>query len=400
MDTTQLTQMVNWLDEELRRERAEVTKLQQLVERQLGELTEQSRQIKDLEGRLSSTQAQLIRFTQLEQALQQLKNEVVLMLNRQSEEQLKSQRELEQRRLADREALSRGIAETRKELPRIARIEETLPVGEAEDRRLGELLMSLRHEVMAMGKDFDERARNLTYLAEQRAYDNKRIAGLQEESLTLLKRTEENTSRFTSLEDSAQRHERHIQGLLQFQMDLKREQAQWMESQLLAEEHRKRQMVEWRQEVDAQREDVKRLLACTEEFDEVAAAGRQVLATLETFKEQIRRDQNQIAELQRLAEERQRRELEEWQAEDEKRWKKHELQWEHQWKEQYQRRNELVTRIAAQEEEVKALYPQLAGLWRLQEVYGAHRVAEIQRWQGELEKAVEDRDKQARKRSK
>lgn len=400
MDTTQLTQMVTWLDEELRRERAEVTKLQQLVERQLGELAEQSRQIKDLEGRLASTQAQLTKFSQLEQALQQLKTEVVLMLDSQSEEQLKAQRELEQRRLADREALSKGIAELRKELLRIARLEEALSVREAEDRRLGELLMTLRHEVTAMGKDFDERARNLTYLAEQRAYDNKRIAGLQEENLTLLKRTEEHGSKLTSLEDTAQRHERHIQELLQLTQELKRQQVQWLESQLLAEEQRKREMQEWRQEVSAQREDMKRLLARTEEFGKVAEAGRQALATLDTFKEQLRRDQNQVAELQRLAEERQRKELEEWQAENEKRWKKHELQWEHQWKEQYQRHNALLTRIAALEEEIEGLYPQLAGLWRLQEVYGAHRLAEVQRWQSELEKAVDERDKLARQRGK
>jgi len=398
MDTTQLTQMVTWLDEEHRRERAEVTRLQQLVERQSGELAEQARQIKDLEGRLASIQAQLIKFTQLEQALQQLKNEVVLMLDKQEEERLKAQRELEQHRMADRKALSRGIAEVRKELPRLSRLEEALLVREAEDRRLGELLMSLRHEVTALSKDFDERARNLSYLTEQRAYDNKRIAGLQEESLTLLKRSEEHTSKLKSLEDTAQRHERRLQELLQFKSDLKREQTQWMESQLLAEEQRKREMAQWREEVEAHREEVKRLLARMREFNDVAEAGRQTLATLETFKEQLRRDQNQVAELQRLAEERQRKELEEWQAENEKRWKKHELQWEHQWKEQYQRHNELLARIVVLEEEVKAQKLQLASLWRLQEVYAAHRTAETQRWQSELEKAIAERDKQKRGR--
>jgi len=397
MDTTQLTQMVTWLDEELRRERAEVTKLQQLVERQLGELAEQARQIKDLEGRLASTQAQLIKFTQLEQALQRLREELVLELEKQEEERLKVQQELEQRRLADREALSKGIAELRKELPRLSHLEETLAVREAEDRRLGEALMMLRHEVTALGKDFDERARNLSYLAEQRAYDNKRIAALQEENLTLLKRTEEQSGRFKSLEDAVQRHERHIQELLQFQSELKREQAQWMEGLLLAEEERKREMAQWREEVEAHREEAKRLLTRIQEFNEVAEAGRQTLATLEIFKEQLRRDQNQVAELQRLAEERQRKEVEEWQAENEKRWKKHELQWEHQWKEQYQRHAELLARITQLEEEMKAQSLQLASLWRLQEVYGAHRLAEAQRWQSELERAVGERDKRARR---
>jgi len=335
MDTTQLTQMVNWLDEEFRKERAEVTKLQQLVERQMGELTEQARQIRDLEGHLANTRAQLTQFTKLEESLQRLKNEVVLMLDEAGEQRRKEQREAERLRLADRETQAKAVSEMRKDLQPLPRYEEELRLREAEDRRLGEMLMVLRHEVTAMSKDFDERARNLSYLSEQRAYDNKRIAGLQEENLTLLKRTEGQESQLTSLADASLRHERHVQELLQFRTTTKREQTDWMESQRLADQARQREMSEWREEVDAHRSDVSALMGRMQDFNEAAGTARKTLAALDTFKEQLRRDQNQVAELQRLAEERQRKELDEWQAEDEKRWKKHEMQWEHQWKAQY-----------------------------------------------------------------
>ena len=398
MDTTQLTQMVNWLDKELRRERAGITKLQQLVERQTGELSEQSRQVKDLEGRLANTQAQLSKFARFDETLQQFKNEVVLLLDKRDEQRRKAQRETERLRMAEREAQSKIMGEVRRELQDLSRHEEEPRLREAEDRRLGELLMSLRHEVTTMSKDFDERARNLSYLTEQRAYDNKRIAGLQEENLTLLKRTEKQDSRLKSLEDRTQRHERHVQELLQFNTNLVREQTEWMESQRVAHERRKREMTQWREEVEAHRQDVSNLSDRMQEFNEAAEAGRQMMARLEPFQEQLRRDQNQIAELQRLAEERQRRELEAWQGDDEKRWKKHELKWEHQWKEQYQRHNELMPRLAALEDEINALQQQLAGLWRLREVENAHRLAELQRWQSEFEKAVGERDSLMRKR--
>lgn len=398
MDTTQLTQMVNWLDEEFRKERAEVTKLQQLVERQIGELTEQARQIRELEGHLANTRAQLTQFTKLEESLQRLKNEVVLMLDKAGEQRRLEQRDAERLRQAERETQAKAFSEIRKGMQSLPRYEEELRLREAEDRRLGEMLMGLRHEVTAMSKDFDERARNLSYLTEQRAYDNKRIAGLQEENLTLLKRTEKQDSRLKSLEDRTQRHERHVQELLQFNTNLVREQTEWMESQRVAHERRKREMTQWREEVEAHRQDVSNLSDRMQEFNEAAEAGRQTMVMLETFQEQLRRDQNQIAELQRLAEERQRKELEAWQGDDEKRWKKHELQWEHQWKEQYQRHNELMTRLAALEDEINALQQQLAGLWRLREVENAHRLAELQRWQSEFEKAVGDRDSLMRKR--
>jgi len=79
MDTTQLAQMVTWLDEQHRRDRTEITKLQQRIEAQTNETQERARRIQELEARLTSVQTQLGRFEQIEQALQNLKNESKLI---------------------------------------------------------------------------------------------------------------------------------------------------------------------------------------------------------------------------------------------------------------------------------------------------------------------------------
>ena len=66
MDLTQLAQMVTWLDEEHRRDRAEIARLQQRIEAQSADIIEQARRIQDLEGRLANTQGQLTRFNQMD----------------------------------------------------------------------------------------------------------------------------------------------------------------------------------------------------------------------------------------------------------------------------------------------------------------------------------------------
>ena len=121
MDLTQLSQMVAWLDEEHRRDREELARLDQRMQSMAIEKQEQSRRIQDLESRLASTHAQLTRFTQLEQAMQQLKSEVVVLLDKQVEARLTAEREAERARVSDRDALGRGIAEVRKELSRLTR---------------------------------------------------------------------------------------------------------------------------------------------------------------------------------------------------------------------------------------------------------------------------------------
>lgn len=62
MDIDQLAQMVHWLDEEYRRDRAEIARLQQQLESQSAEIVEQTHRIQELEGRLETTTAQLERF--------------------------------------------------------------------------------------------------------------------------------------------------------------------------------------------------------------------------------------------------------------------------------------------------------------------------------------------------
>src|SRR6187551_873084 len=115
MDLAQLAQMVNWLDEEHRRDRAEIARLQQRIEAQSADIIEQARRIQELEGRLAGTQAHLGRFTQLEQSIQNAKTELVGLVERGDESRVQAQRELERSRLSDRELLSREIGEVRRE---------------------------------------------------------------------------------------------------------------------------------------------------------------------------------------------------------------------------------------------------------------------------------------------
>ena len=211
MDLTQLGQMVTWLDEEHRRDRDEIAKLDQRLQSITVENQEQARRIQDLEGRLASTQAQLTRFTQIEQALQQVKNEVTVMLAKESEARLQTEREIERSRSSQREIVARGIAEVRKELPRFSRIEEELVTRQAEDQRLGEMILALRQSINNVSKDLDERTRTMPYVIEQRAQDNKRIAQVQAETVELFKRTESVPGKLAILEERIQRLERDVE---------------------------------------------------------------------------------------------------------------------------------------------------------------------------------------------
>jgi len=391
MDTTQLAQMVSWLDEEHRRDRGEVAKLQQRIESLNVEMLEQARRIQEMEGRLVSTQSQLVRFSQVDEALQQLKNEVVLMLQKREEQMDADARERERLRGTDRETLSRGLNEVRKELNRFGRIEEELALRRSEDQRLSELVLTLRQSVASLNKEIDERTRSLPYLAEQRVQDNKRIVQLQQETVDLFKRIEEHAGKVPLLQEKLQKLERTVVTIQPIPQDIKREQQQFIEQMRVADVERQREVTKWQDEFTAQRDVIARQREAMLAFAEQLEVSKRAVSTIEGFQDTIRREMNQVAELERMSEERQRKEMETWQAENEKRWKRQILQWEHEVQEQDKINRQLAARFPSLEERQRVYDAQIQHLWRLHETEGLARLAEGQRWLGQLEEALKAR---------
>lgn len=391
MDTTQIAQMVTWLDEEHRRDRGEVAKLQQRIESQSVEILEQARRIQELEGRLASTQAQLVRFTQLDEQMQQLKNEVVLLLHKRDEQIEADTRERERARATDREAMSRGLGEVRKELNRFGRIEEELALRRSEDQRLSELVINLRQQVTTLSKDIDERTRTLPYMVEQRTQDNKRIAQLQQETVELFKRIEEHANKLPPVQERLQKVERVITSIQPIPQDLKREQQQFIEQMKLVDVERAREVANWHDEIEAQRAVIDRHKESLQAFVEQLDVSKRAVATIEGFQTAIQRDMHQLTELQRLSEERQQKEIETWEAENEKRWKRQILQWEHDTQEQQKVNKALATRFPPLEERQRVHESQLQKLWNLHEVEGLRQIADAQRWLAQLEELLKER---------
>ncbi|MGD8397511.1 MAG: hypothetical protein PVG11_01505, partial [Anaerolineae bacterium] len=304
MDLGQLTQMTTWLDEEHRRDKAEMIRLQQKVERQEAELEDQARVIKDLEGRQVTMQSQLLQFKQLASAIEQLKGEVVQMIDQADERRQQEERESERVRSIERDNVSRALNEIRRELQRLPRMQEEIDLRKAEQKRVSEIVLNVQQNVNSLTKEVDNKLRGFPFLEEGRQQDAKRIAQLQQESLEALKRLEQIGSRVQMLEDTLQRQERDTGELKELVGQLRSGQREFIEKQLLEAEHLKRQVAEWGEEMEVQVKRVDDFAVRMQEFRETFREDREVVENIERFQETIRREQTQVTELQRLVEER------------------------------------------------------------------------------------------------
>jgi DNA repair exonuclease SbcCD ATPase subunit len=384
--------MVTWLDEEHRRDRAEISRLQQQIESQTGDIVEQARRIQELEGRLASTTAQLGRFTQLEQQIESVKQELGLMIDRSDEGQAQVARDFERARLADREALTREISEVRRDLPRIGRIEEAVELRKGEEERLVDMIMEGRNQVNLLVKDLEERTRQIPFLADQRTGDAKRIAQLQQETVELFKRTEAFSGRFSILEDADRRMNTEIERWRPVFAEVREEQQQFMERLRVEVVERLQVLTRWQEIIDDQRGVVAKNEERLQSFAQSIETARRAANSIPEFQENMRRDQVQVQELQRLAEERVRREMEEFEEEYEKKSRRDGLRQEHLWREQEKNNKELLDHLPPMLHDLRVHEEMLRLLWKLQEQYGGRYINAAQLWLDGLQTSLEERD--------
>ncbi len=396
MDVAQLAQMVNWLDEEHRRDRAEIARLQQRLESQTSDIVEQTRRIQELEGRLAATQGQLARFQQIENALQNTKTEVTALVEQRDEEIGQIQRDVERTRMSDRELFNREISEIRRELPRIGRVEESIELRAIEDERLSELIMGVRNQVGGLAKEIEERTRQIPFLAEQRTSDTKRIAQLQQETVELFKRIEAIAGRLPVLEESVRKSSGEIEKFPP-QIDILREQQlDFMETVRSSIVERDQTINRWKEAIEEQKTLVNQAHERVQAFGQQVDVARRSVQEIQEFKDLILREQSQVQELQRLAEERIRREMDEFREEYEKRRRKAELRQEHLWAEQEKYNAELVEKFPPLVHDLEIHDALLQHLWKLQESYSTYFLGTAQSWLEGLETSVRERDDKVR----
>lgn len=396
MDIAQLAQMVTWLDEEHRRDRTEIARLQQRIESQESDIIEQARRIQELEGRIAAQQSQMGRFTHVEQIIDNTRQELVTLVEKGEELRGQGQRELERARLSDRETLSREISELRRELPRIGRVEEAIDTRAVEDERLADLIMGVRAQIGSLAKEVEERTRQIPFLAEQRASDTKRIAQLQQDTVELFKRVEAQSGRFPVFEESL-RKVIADQEKLPPQIDtLRAEQLNFMERIRSNLVEREQTINRWQEVIDEQKSLISQTYERIQGFTQQIDSSRRTVQEMKEFKDAILREQSQVQELQRLAEERLRREMDEFREEYDKRRRRDELRQEHLWTEQEKYNSSVVERFPPLHHDLKVHESLLDQLWKIHERQTQYYLDNAQNMLEGLQVSLQERDESLR----
>jgi len=380
MELTQATQTLKFLEEERRKDKTAIAVLQEQAKSQEEQLSQQTALIQDLQITLSGIQGLISRAANFEQTVSNYKNEMVFLLDQREEAWRKERTETARLHKIEMKGIVDQLGQLDKEAQVLRRHDEDIKARQAEEKRLSEAIQQLESTVADLGKRSDDRVQAVTYLEEQRRADNRRIAELEQETTELRKRAEAQAAKLLLLEDTIGKHKAHIDGAVQQLKEFEKS----IEEMRVAEFRREQAVKKYLDQAERVRQEMEEWRSQTQRFVEQYTLTKRGLEKLEGFQARQEKRQNEVAEMQRLAEDRVRRQWEEWQTRQDKKQKKNQVIMDEQRMEQGKVNQEHGGRIAQLETQTGAHQTQIETLFDARRM-DAHR--DLEAVQGTVERA-------------
>lgn len=320
MDMDQLTKRVQWMEDERRKERDAVALLENRYLEIEGSLKALSDQMRELTGELNRQAAILKRMDAFDASLAQLRAENRQWVDESEKEIRRQAEEAEKVRMVEMKALESAIAELRKELETLARLDKTMQARQEEELRLRRMIEEVQQQIESLKRDEEETMRIYRLLEDGRRQDSKRIIDLQGEVVALRKRADDLRGQNELQGANLRKLETRLNELVAVEAERREAVASFLDKQAVTQVERDRIWKEWEARfamIEQQALDVQAKLLT---LDAAQREAKRIQGVLEELTGRVDRRLNEILEIQRLAEERFRQEWATFKADDQKRW--------------------------------------------------------------------------------
>jgi DNA repair exonuclease SbcCD ATPase subunit len=293
MNTDQSFQLLSWLDEEHRKDKTMMSEILSQLDQHLTQITGLTRGLQDLEERLARVQNQSLRYSQIEQALGQVKTEVTLLFEQFNQRVQQREEDAFKLRLQERERLDKAVEALSANLEQLVQEQRNLVVDKQAVKRVE---------------------------GGQVAF----VRGLEEMS----KRQEATNARLQVTEEWVKRTGALIAEVQQLSERLRQDRADALEATRRADQMRARQITEWTEQMKVTRREMDDWLSQLRPLLDLPKETRGYLAQLRELEEQLKQVEPRLSQRQKLNEEFSRREIGAIKSEMEKRWQQQTNDWE------------------------------------------------------------------------
>ncbi len=179
MDVQQAAKMIEWLDEERRRDKSTIATLQERLVQQQELMDTLSRRVQSMESDQATLRSQANSPSRDADLVEQMRKEMSQAIESIEAKRLTAERETERRMELARETAMRPVRELTDKLGKIERTTTELPAINVEQDRLLTIVAALQVRVDDVFKRLEDPDRRLAYLEEQRRTDARRLSEIE-----------------------------------------------------------------------------------------------------------------------------------------------------------------------------------------------------------------------------
>ncbi|MCS7061509.1 MAG: hypothetical protein RMN25_10140 [Anaerolineae bacterium] len=385
MDINQLATLIQFVDEERRKDRAQLIQLQERVEALTRENEVRARYAQAVESQLSELKQMVQRAMGWTSTIEQVRAEFGQIIERIEDQRAKAEREAARIRQIEIEALVRQLNEQKREIKPYARYAEEFEALKQEDARLNEAISRAQAAVLDIERRLDIPAASISYLEEQRRQDNKRIVALEQEIPDLKKRIEQFAPQLLLLDEAIRRKQADLEEAAR----LIEAQHQMIEAQRVADVRRERQFAEYAEIVERLKERADAVAAQITGFVQMREEVRRALNELPPALERFEVRLNEVLEIQRDNEARAKRQADEFRDLMDKNWKSFVVTQEEKWHDRDRRIADYEPRLSALEDELPKYQPQILALYEFVEAFSKAYAAAGREWLSQANQMLE-----------
>lgn len=383
-----LRQQVEWQDEERRKVGRKLTEIEQRVVLQEREIAARDQRIQDLETQIANLASQISRMPQVDVQLGQFKDDIVQMLEQYDHRRVQAQAEMEAMRRVEHESNVREIADVRKELPAIPRLQRDMEMRQAEETRLANLIGQQQNKMTAVGNRVDTWENSLTFLEEKEKQNTRNIGEVQAKLVEINKRWSPILDRLDVLSSNTSKLDINIRNVAEAQQEIRDSTKGWMEQIQIGEYERNQRLESWRQVLEDNAKTIAQFSKEWVTFSDQYKEAKMAVQTLAPWQAQIEQQQRDTAELLRVEHSRLQSHWENFLLENDKKWRSFEVEIEQRWAGLNRQGRQILEQITLLEEQLKVIEQDKETLWRVQTAQADALKQWPRLWLEEVEKAV------------
>ena len=321
MEFEQLVKRIEWLDEEHRKTRAVITRLEERMAALEANIDTVAKQVKPLPKQIADVASTAARLDQFDAIFAKQRDDMKQAIDEIEKRFSRRELEITKRHHEDLEPFHRAIDELRRRIEsEFPPIKHDLKARILEEARLNEAIKELKPPIDDAVRIAQEAIRTQNVFDEARRQEAKRVADLQGEITALRKRIDEIRSRTDLRDDSIKNMDNRIRELQLSESDRKAAQIAFIEQQTIAQIDRDRSYKEWRDKFDSIKIQTAAFDAQVLALEEALRKSSRAQETYNELNSKLERRISEVTEMQRLAEDRLRQEWVTFKADDQKRW--------------------------------------------------------------------------------